>query len=189
MAVAAFRFQPDRVASYEAAGWRAYYDRSWLKLLQLIVALCREQFRIPLPVALIASYFIVRASIAWVPLDHDPTVVTAYYAKFYRIALRYSGLNFDPDRAGLLEMRYNDDHRRLVGQTDKSTFIQTMVELHSELFGLTEAQARESALLRVDACTTVDRITSKLSTDVEVDWVLTEDYLRQCYRSLERLRA
>ena len=74
---AAFRFQPDRVAAFEAAGWRAYYDRSWFKLLRLLVALCQEQFRIPLPMALIASYYIVRASIAWVPLDHDPTVVAA----------------------------------------------------------------------------------------------------------------
>lgn len=185
----AFRFQPDRVAYYEAAGWRAYYDRSWLKLLRLIVELCQQQFRIPFPMALIASYYIVRASVAWAPLNHDESVVTAYYAKFYRIARRYSGVIFDPDRAGLLEMRYNDDHRRLVGQPDKSAFIQTMVELHSELFGITADQARESAELRVDACNAVDRITSKMSTDVEADWALTEDYLRQCYRSLERLHA
>jgi hypothetical protein len=187
--VAALRFEPDRVAYYEAAGWRAYYDRSWLKLLRLIVALCQEQFRIPLPLALIASYYIVRASVAWVPLNHDAGTVAAYYAKFYRIARRYSGLAFDPDRAGWLELRYNDDHRRLVGKPDKSAFIATMAELHAELFGISIDQARESAELRVAACNAVDRITGQTSTDVEADWALTEDLLRQCYRSLERLHA
>jgi hypothetical protein len=184
-----FRFQPDRVAYCEAEGWRAYYDRNWLKLLRLIVGLCHEQFRIPFPMSLLASYYIVRASIAWVPLDHDKSLVTEYYARFYRVARRYSGLIFDPDKAGELEMRYNDDHRRLVGQSDKSEFIQTMIELHCELFGITPEQARESAELRVEACNTVDRITGKTSTNVEADWALTEDYLRQCYRSVERLFA
>jgi hypothetical protein len=182
-------FQPDRVAYFEAAGWRAYYDRKWLALAWLIVRVCQEQFRIPLGMSLIASYYIARASIAWAPLDHDQKVVAEYYAKFYRIAKRYSHLHFDPDRAGELEMRYNDDHRRLAGKPDKSAFIQTMVELHGELFGLTPDQARESAELRVEACNAVDRITGRTSTDVEAHWALAEAKLGQCYRSIERLFA
>jgi len=87
----------------------------------------------------------------------------------------------------LLELRYNDDPRRLAGQADKSEFIQTMIELHCELFGITPDQARESAELRVQACNVVDRITGHTSTDVEADWVRAEDYLRQCYRSVERI--
>src|SRR5579859_5751450 len=96
----AFRFDPDRVARGEAAGWRAYYDRAWLKLLRVVVAINQEQFRIPFPVSLLAAYYIVRASLAWAPVDHDDRVVRAYYAKFYRIAHRFSGLTFDPERAG-----------------------------------------------------------------------------------------
>ena len=182
-------FQPARVAAFEVAGWRAYYDRRWFKLARLIVGVCQEQFRIPLGMSLIASYYIARASIAWAPLDHDQRVVAAYYSKFYRVARRYSHLHFDPDRAGELETRYNDDHRRLVGQPDKSEFIQTMVELHCELFGITPDQARESAELRVEACNAVDRITGKTSTDVEADWALAEARLGQCYRSIERILA
>ena len=60
----AFQFDPDRVAYYEAAGWRAYYDRAWLRLMRLIVGLCQEQFRIPFPVSLLAGYYTVRASAA-----------------------------------------------------------------------------------------------------------------------------
>src|SRR3712207_7090305 len=46
-------FDPDRVASLEAAGSRAYYDRAWLRLLQLMLAMCQEQFRISFPLSLV----------------------------------------------------------------------------------------------------------------------------------------
>ncbi len=180
---------PDRVAYYEAEGWRAYYDRKWPRLLRLVVAINQEQFRIPFPISLIAAYYIVRASVAWVPVDHDDRIVREYYAKFYRIARRFSGLTFDPERAAELETRYNDDHRRFVGNPDKTQFIQTMVELHCCLFGLTPTQARESAELRVEACNTVDLITGKISTDVPGDWARTEEYLRRCYRSIEKITS
>jgi len=181
-----FQFDPDRVAYYEAAGWWAYYDRAWLRLMRLIVGLCQEQFRIPFPASLLAGYYTVRASAAWVPVEHDDRVVQGYLEKFYRIARRYSGLRFDPARAGALEAKYFDVHRVLVGQSDKSEFVQILVELHSELFGITPEQARESAELRVRAAETVDRITSKTSTDVEGDWRSLEGDLRRCYRSIQR---
>ena len=41
-----FRLNPERVAYFEPNGWRAYYERKWLKVLWLIVRLCQEQFHI-----------------------------------------------------------------------------------------------------------------------------------------------
>jgi hypothetical protein len=184
--MADFKFNPDRVAYFEATGWRAYYDRDWFKLLRLIVSLCQEQFRIPFPVSLLAAYYVTRASVAWVPVDHDEQIVRHYYQKFYELAQRYSGFAFDPVKVAALELRYNDDHRRLVGNPDKTEFIQTMIELHSAIFNLTPDQARESAELRVLANNTVDLITGNQSTDPEADWIKLEGYLRDCYRSLER---
>src|SRR5574340_1671498 len=73
-----FTFQPERVAYYEAAGWKAYYDHRWFKMLRLIVGLCQEQFRIPFPMSLLAAYYTTRASLAWVPVDHDEQKVLAY---------------------------------------------------------------------------------------------------------------
>ena len=182
----AFQFNPERVAYFEAAGWRAYYDRKWGRLLRLVVGLCQEQFRIPFPRSLQAAYYVTRASVAWAPVDHDAAVVRAYYEKFYRLARRYSGLRFSPRQAGALELEYNDIHRRLVGQADKTAFIETMVRLHSVIFGISPAQARRSAELRVLANNTVDLITGKTSTDVEGDWRRLEEYLRQCYRSIQQ---
>jgi hypothetical protein len=77
------------------------------------------------------------------PVDHDEQVVQEFYEKFYRLAQRYSGLKFDPARVGLLELKYNDVHRQLSGKPDKTEFVEAMVELHSAIFGLTPAQARD----------------------------------------------
>ncbi len=184
----AARFDPDRVAYFEARGWRAYYDRQWFTLLRLLLRVNQEQFRIPFPLSLLAAYYTVRASVAWVPVDHDARVVQHYYAQFYRLARRYSSLRFDPRRVAALELQYNDDHRRLVGQADKRAFIATMTQLHSAVFGISPAQARESAELRVRANNTVDLITGQTSTDVEGDWRRLEALLRACYRSIARER-
>ena len=180
------RFDPDRVAFFETQGWQAYYEHNWLKMLRLIVALCHEQFRIPFPVSWLASYYIVRASAGWVAVNHDENAIQALHVKFYRIARRCSGLRFDPKRVAVLEEQYWDVHRRLSGQADKTEFIQTMIDLHSAIFGISLSQARESAELRVLANNTVDLITSKTSTDPQADWQKLEEYLRQCYRSIER---
>ena len=180
------QMNPERVAYAEANGWRAYYERDWLKVIRLIVALCQEQFHIPFPMSLLAAYYTTRASASWVPEDHDVGKVQRYLKKFYRIAHRYSGLQFDVERVAALELQYFDVHRRLVGKEDKSEFIQTMIDLHCAIFGLTPQQARESAELRVKASDTVDLITSKTSTNVAADWAKLEQYLRRCYTSIQR---
>jgi hypothetical protein len=181
-----FSFDPHRVADAEAAGWRAYYDRDWLRLLRLIVSLSQAQFRIPFPASWRAAYHIVRASIAWAPRAHDLGVVRSHLERYYRIARRYSGLGFDPARAAALEVRYWDVHRRLAmaGQTDKSEFVAVLAGLHAEVFGLSPQQTRESAEWRVRANNTVDGITAGASRDVEADWASLQADLRRCYRSL-----
>ena len=64
--------------------------------------------------------------------------------------------------------------------------LQALVDLHSAIFGLSPEEARGSAKWRLLAANTVDLITSKLSVDIEGDWSKLEEYLRQCYRSIQR---
>ncbi len=184
-----FQFEPERVAYYEANGWRAYYERKWFQVLRLIVGLCQQQFHIPFPMSLLAAYYTTRASAAWVPVDHDEQKVLSYLQKFYRVARRYSGLQFDPERVAQLELQYFDVHRRLVGAEDKSEFVETLVQLHSAIFGLSPEAVRESAQWRVRAADIVDLITGKLSTSIEEDWARLEEYLCLCYRSLQQALA
>src|SRR5919202_623814 len=94
---------------------------------------------------------------------------------------------FDPDRVAYFEAagwRGYYDRRRFSGKEDKGEYLETMTALHAELFGLPEDEARESAEWRVRATATVDRITGKVSTDVEGDWARAEEELRRCYRSI-----
>ena len=176
--------QPERVASFEAAGWKAYYDRKRLKMLRLLVLLCQEQFHIPFPQSLLAASYTTRASLAWVPVEHDEHKVLTYLEKFYRVARRYSGLQYDVKRVAALEFQYFDVHRRLAGKGEKEELVQTLIALHSALFGLTPQQARESAQWRLLAADTVDLITSRTSTDVEGDWSKLEGYLQKAYSSI-----
>jgi hypothetical protein len=131
-----FTFDPDRVAELETAGWRAYYQRRWGRLLRLVVTLCQEQFHIPFPMSLAAAYYTTRASLAWAPLDPDLRAVEAWYRRFYGLVRRYGGLRFDPEQVAALELEYNVVHRELVGRSDKARFVDTMTRLHSAVFGL-----------------------------------------------------
>ena len=177
-------FDPERVAHFEATGWRAYYDHRWLDVLKLMVQLCQEQFHIPFPLSLLAAYHVARASIAWAPARNNPKLTQRHLRRFYRLARRYSGLVFDPPRAATLELRYWAEHRRLVGLPDKTGFIEALTDLHAHLFQLPREAARESAEYRVQASNTVDRITGHLSDDEERDWRSLEDDLQRCYRSV-----
>jgi hypothetical protein len=180
-----YTLNPERVAYYEAAGWRAYYDHQWITLLSLIIGLCQEQVGIPFPLSLLAGYYTTRAAAVWVPVNHDEQKVLRYLEKFYQLVRRFSGLQFDPSRVAALELRYFDVHRRLSGTSEKAELLQTLIALHSAIFGLSSEQVTESAKWRLLAANTVDLITSQTSTDVEGDWAKLEAYLRRCYRSIE----
>ena len=41
------KFNPEKVAYYEKAGWEAYYDRQWLRCFRLLVQLNRGPIRNP----------------------------------------------------------------------------------------------------------------------------------------------
>lgn len=179
-------FDPDRIAHYEVAGWRAYYDRRWPRLLRVGLALCQEQFGIPFPRSLAAAYHIVRASIAWVPVDHDLARVAAHLTRFYALAARYAPLAFDPAVAARAEVVYWDVNRRLSGDRDDPALLAALVELHSAIFGLTTAEAVESATWRHRALIALDRITGGRDADTDANWDAIEGGLRRCYGAVGR---
>jgi hypothetical protein len=179
-----FEFDPDRVAAVETAGWRAYYDREWLKLVRLIATLNHAQFHIPFPLSYVGAVHIARASRVWAPVEHDETAVQTHLVRYYRMARRHSGLHFDPRRAAAAELGYWVVHRRLIDNPDKSEFVDAMAALHSELVSLPPERMRESAEWRVAANNTVDEITSGRSQDATADWLRIEEQLAHCYRSI-----
>ena len=123
---------PDRVAFFEKAGWEAYYDRKWLRVLRLMVQLNREQFGMSLPTAIAAAVDVVRASLAFAPVDNDVPAATEHLRHFYEKAGRSGGLRADAQALAALEMDYWIVHRQLAVERreapDHTGDIEPMVE-------------------------------------------------------------
>src|SRR5690349_3928611 len=104
---------PERLAYLEAAIWRSYYDRRWLRVLGLTLQLVHEQFHLSWPRAVQAAYYTTRAALAWAPLEHDLQKVRRYLERFYRATHAK-----DPAGVAELELRYWVVHRDLSGRPE-----------------------------------------------------------------------
>ena len=181
-------FVPEMIAYYETEGWRAYYDRNWLRAFGLLVHLCESQFHIPFPRSFLAVYHVIRASIAFVPTDHNLEIVLHHLERFYRIAAAANHSAFDPHLVAQLELQYWVIHRRLAAtpEADKRRLVACVAALHGALFGCPPAELWASAESRVEAASAVDRITSRRSNDVTADWVHVAASLRRAYQQVKQ---
>jgi len=186
---------PGRVAYFESAGWRAYYDRNWPQVFWLMVQLNREEFRMALPTAIAAAVDIVRASIAFAPVDNDVPAATAHLRRFYDKARRSAGLQADAQTLAELEMDYWAVHRKLALERKQAPnhtggiepMVASLARLHAALFDASPAAIRRSAEERAQAAVTVDSITGGYSADVAADWRQVEAHLLEAYRALQLL--
>lgn len=187
-----FTFNPDQVAYYEKAGWEAYYDRQWLQAFRLMVQLNRAEFHMPLLTALAAALDIVRASLAFAPVDNDVPAAAEFVRRYYEKARRYVGIRASAETLSQLEMDYWIVHRKLAVERMRTPdldntgpLVESLANLHAALFQASPEATRRSAELRALAAKTVDRITGHYSTDIRSDWQQVEAYLQQAYRALE----
>jgi RNA-splicing ligase RtcB len=65
--------------------------------------------------------------------------------------------------------------------------IKSLQALHAALFGGGEDAMRASAERRAAAARAVDRITNRVSIDVEDDWRVVKAELRAAYREIQRV--
>lgn len=184
-------FNPERVAFYEKAGWEAYYDRDWPRVLRLMVRLNREQFHMGRLAAALAALDTVRAAAAFAPQDNDLPKTTYYLERFYARARRSAGMRADAATLAALELDYWVVHRELAvrrkvnrADDDIEPMVRSLANLHAALFDATPEQMRTSAELRARAAVAVDRITGRYSADVPADWRRVEEFLRQAYRAV-----
>lgn len=189
-------FDPDKVAYYEKAGWEAYYDRNWLRAFRLMIQLNRAEFGMSLPAAVAGALDIVRASIAFAPLENnDVPKAQEYLRRYYEKARRAQLIEADADRLAKLEIEYWIVHRQLAIARKQDPqhagsiepMVQALALLHAALFNTTPAAMHPSAELRAQAAVAVDRITGRYSVDVAEDWRQVEHFLRQAYRSVQEV--
>jgi hypothetical protein len=141
--------------------------------------------------ALAAAMDIVRASMAFAPVDNDIPKATQHLRRFYEKARRAANLKTDAATLARLEMDYWVVHRDLALERMQrpdleniTPMIESLDSLHTALFGISGEPARRSAELRALAAKTVDRITGRYSTDLEDDWRQVETYLQQAYQAV-----
>lgn len=191
-------FNPAKVAYYEKAGWEAYYAREWIHAFELMVQLNREQFRMPLWTAILASIDVVRASIAFAPLQKNNVPSAAeHIRRYYKKARQSVDIQADAQTLADLEMDYWVVHRQLArerkqavedgkGAIDNSApMVESLDRLHAALFKAPPAAIRRSAELRAQAAVAVDRITSGYTSDEVADWHDVEQKLVQAYEALK----
>lgn len=188
------RFDPQLVGYYEKAGWEAYYDRQWLRVLWLMVALNHAQFGMAWPNAVWAARDVVRASVAFAPLENDLAATKRWLTRFYAQARHAVGIQADADTLAALELEYWVVHRRLARARsagvggDIGPMVDSLAALHAALFDSTRERMLVSAQLRALAAAAVDEITSRRSRDVAADWQRIEGYLMQSYQAAQVMR-
>ncbi len=191
-------FNPAKVAYYEKAVWEAYYAREWFLAFQLMIQLNREQFRMPLWTAILAAIDVVRASIAFAPLQNNNVpAAKKHIERYYEKARSSVGIEADAKTLADLEMDYWVVHRQLARERKQAVedgkgaiensapMVESLNRLHAALFKAPPAAIRRSAELRAQAAVAVDRITGKYSVDEVADWDEVEQKLVEAYKSLK----
>ncbi|HAJ34628.1 MAG TPA: hypothetical protein DCL15_02880 [Chloroflexi bacterium] len=185
-------FAPDRIAYLEKAGWEAYYDRDWPRVLMLMVQMNRTQFCMSWLDATLAALDIVRAAAAFAPIDNDVAAATQHLTDFYAKARPAATLRTDPATLAALEMKYWVVHRELAmarqaaphHDGDLTPMVAALENLHNALFDAPAAAIHRSAERRAQAAATVDRITGGYSDNVAADWQAIEQLLQEAYRAV-----
>lgn len=177
-------FNPRNTGLYEAQLWKAYYDRNWLLALSLVYRLLQSQFALSPLQAARATYYSVRAAVAWAPRDNDRERVRGLLVRFYRVLRDATGARFDPECAGAAEFEYWDVHRRLDGRKDQPELTNALGAIAAEVYGLPPDRARPAGAARAHACDLVDDITAGHQAPTREAWTAIEESLRQAYSLL-----
>lgn len=173
---------PTGLAYVETEGWRAYYDRDWPRAVSLMLQLNHDQFGLPWPTALTASYHATRAQMAFAGTDNNAPLAREYLACYYADVARGRGLAWDAEAVADAEMRYWIVHRQVAQRPDDpAPLVDALADLHVILFEIPPAIAHASAIERTAAAQAVDRITSRRSADMDADWRAVESHLRAAY--------
>lgn len=183
---------PDEVSFCEAAGWAAYYQRDWPRVLRLMVRLNRAQFGMGWADAAAAALDTVRAAAAFAPVANDLSATRHHLTRYFARARRSAGISADAATLAERELDYWVVHRELANRRkadrvddDLTPLVEALARLHAAVFSSTPERMRVSAALRALAAARVDRITGGYSDDVAADWEQIYSLLRDAYRAAQ----
>ncbi len=182
-------FNPRNTGLYEANVWKAYYDRDWPLALLLVYRMLRSQFNLGLVQGVWATYYSVRAAVAWVPRDHDIEKVRALLRRFYGVLRAAAGAPFDAEAAGDAELDYWAIHRQFDGEKGRPELIDANARIAATVYSLSFAQARPAGVARAHAADLVDDITGGRQAPTPEAWATVAAALRSAYTLLHDAAA
>jgi hypothetical protein len=147
-------FNPVEVGHLEAAAWVAYYQRQWLALLRLSVALVHRAFRMDWPRTLHGAWLVLRANQLWAPKDNDPDGARRCMRRFYALLRLAHGGPADPARAAALEVDWwaaHRAHQNEPGPDGRTALVTALARLYAYLYSVPEADVRLAAEQRAEA--------------------------------------
>jgi hypothetical protein len=156
-------FDPRRVGMLERDVWVAYYQRRWLRLLRLYVALVHAGFRMGPVATVVGAWHALRANQLWAPFpDNDPIGARRHMERFYRLLESRTGAQVGPQRAAELEIEWWRVHRSLQRDRaeDRSTeaeLADALAQLYAHLYRVDPSQVQLAARERAAAMVLSDR--------------------------------
>jgi len=140
------KFDPRRLAHYEKENYVAYYQKNWLRLLQVSVGMIGEAFGLSFLQALYGAYLVARGEIAFAPFpENDVPLAQAYMRRFYQFIKQTHREEFDVERAARLEVDWWIVHRRLFGNPENGDLVEALTALYAEAYGVAPHLVRLAA--------------------------------------------
>ena len=143
------QFDARKLAYYEKENYVAYYQKRWLRLLNVSVGMVKQAFNLNLIQAIYAAYLVARAEIAFAPFpNNDVPRAEAYMRRFYAFIKSIHHLDFDIDLAATLELKWWRDHRQLFGNKENQGLVDVLLDLYTFIYKADRARLRESVIQR-----------------------------------------
>jgi hypothetical protein len=142
-------FDPRKVAHYEKENYVAYYQKDWLKLFRVSVAMVKEAFALSWLQAVYGAYLVARAEIAAAPFpDNDIPTAEMYMRRFYEFIKKIHNEAFDTTLAAKLDVNWWVVHRRLFGNAENGELVNAVACLYEEVYGAESDKFKEAAYQR-----------------------------------------
>jgi hypothetical protein len=143
------KFDPNRLAHYETENYKAYYQKRWLRLLRVSIAMVKVAYQLSLPQAVYGAYLVARAEIAAAPFpNNDIPRAEAFMQRFFLFLKRIYPLDFDPASAARQEVNWWVVHRRLFAQEQNQEVIDALARASAAFFGRPAESLLEAATWR-----------------------------------------
>ena len=142
-------FDPTKIARYEKENYVAYYQKRWLKLLQVSVGLVQETYRLSRLQAIQGAFPVARAEIAFAPFpDNDVPRAEAFMRRFFTSVKRIHHLDLDVEQAARLEVNWWSVHRKLFANPQNQELVDAITAVYALAYRIKREKFSEAAFHR-----------------------------------------